>query len=238
MSKLINKIIEGYHATIFAYGQTGSGKTYTMEGYEYYNKSHTGGNKSPALIAGHPDDSKIYKQPTTPPPTEEINSKNSVTATSAQTQGMIKGKSKIMKISNGIHVISKDIEYAGLIPRSINELYNDIQRAKADCQTTSFKVYCSFLQIYNERIYDLLRENGSNLRLRWNKDDQFSVEGLAVFECTTAQEAMVFYNCGVKNKIMATHSLNIASSRSHTLFSLTLEQNTTDKMVLYIYIYI
>ena len=28
----VQKVVEGYHATIFAYGQTGSGKTYTMEG--------------------------------------------------------------------------------------------------------------------------------------------------------------------------------------------------------------
>lgn len=35
ISGLINKVMEGFHATIFAYGQTGSGKTYTMEGYKY-----------------------------------------------------------------------------------------------------------------------------------------------------------------------------------------------------------
>ena len=35
VDKMIDKVIEGYHATIFAYGQTGSGKTYTMEGYNY-----------------------------------------------------------------------------------------------------------------------------------------------------------------------------------------------------------
>lgn len=32
ISKLINRVVDGYHGTIFAYGQTGSGKTYTMEG--------------------------------------------------------------------------------------------------------------------------------------------------------------------------------------------------------------
>lgn len=32
---LLDKTIEGYHATLFAYGQTGVGKTYTMEGYDY-----------------------------------------------------------------------------------------------------------------------------------------------------------------------------------------------------------
>ena len=32
---LLDRTIEGYHATLFAYGQTGVGKTYTMEGYDY-----------------------------------------------------------------------------------------------------------------------------------------------------------------------------------------------------------
>ena len=35
MDFLLQKVIEGYHATVFAYGQTGSGKTFTMEGYDY-----------------------------------------------------------------------------------------------------------------------------------------------------------------------------------------------------------
>lgn len=32
MDKLICRVIDGYHSTIFAYGQTGSGKTYTIDG--------------------------------------------------------------------------------------------------------------------------------------------------------------------------------------------------------------
>ena len=35
IASLLDRTIEGYHATLFAYGQTGAGKTYTMEGYEY-----------------------------------------------------------------------------------------------------------------------------------------------------------------------------------------------------------
>jgi Cdc6-like AAA superfamily ATPase len=34
VEKLVDRVIEGYHSTIFAYGQTGSGKTYTMQGVE------------------------------------------------------------------------------------------------------------------------------------------------------------------------------------------------------------
>jgi hypothetical protein len=31
----VEKVLQGFHATILAYGQTSSGKTYTMEGYDY-----------------------------------------------------------------------------------------------------------------------------------------------------------------------------------------------------------
>ena len=34
---LIERVVQGFHATVFVYGQTGSGKTYTMEGYKYQN---------------------------------------------------------------------------------------------------------------------------------------------------------------------------------------------------------
>ena len=32
--RLIDRVVDGYHGTIFAYGQTGSGKSFTMEGNE------------------------------------------------------------------------------------------------------------------------------------------------------------------------------------------------------------
>lgn len=45
VSRLVNKVVEGYHATIFAYGQTGSGKTFTMEGNEREFDHHGGGEQ-------------------------------------------------------------------------------------------------------------------------------------------------------------------------------------------------
>ena len=35
LGKMVRRVVQGYHSTIFAYGQTGSGKTFTMEGYKY-----------------------------------------------------------------------------------------------------------------------------------------------------------------------------------------------------------
>jgi hypothetical protein len=49
------------------------------------------------------------------------------------------------------------------------------------------------------------------------------VENLYVFQCSTPDHALELYNKGIKNKIVASHNLNHASSRSHAIFTLTFE---------------
>jgi hypothetical protein len=61
------------------------------------------------------------------------------------------------------------------------------------------------------------------LRIRWTKKDQFVVENLYVFECQTREEAIKLFKFGSQNKILASHNLNEFSSRSHSIFTLTIE---------------
>jgi kinesin family protein 4/21/27 len=61
------------------------------------------------------------------------------------------------------------------------------------------------------------------LRLRWNSEEQFSVENLFVCECKSADEVMDFFRMGVRNRVTATHKLNWASSRSHSILTLRVE---------------
>ena len=80
---------------------------------------------------------------------------------------------------------------------------------------TSCVVRLSFLQIYNEKIFDLLnpsitvsqREVGgrgdefSGLRLRWDAAKRhFFVENLFQYECSSAEEALQHYQQGIQNK--------------------------------------
>ncbi|OWZ24569.1 Kinesin [Phytophthora megakarya] len=44
----------------------------------------------------------------------------------------------------------------GVIPRSIERLFAEIEREKRGAVGTLFSVYCSFIEIYNEKIYDIL----------------------------------------------------------------------------------
>jgi len=49
------------------------------------------------------------------------------------------------------------------------------------------------------------------------------VENLYVFECATPEEAIELFKFGSKNRVLASHNLNDLSSRSHTIFTLTVE---------------
>jgi hypothetical protein len=87
------------------------------------------------------------------------------------------------------------------------------------------------MQVYKERIYDLLNKSqiksvindGPGLKLKWNKNDVFTVENLYMFECRSVEDVMALYHFGIKNKVVASHNMNNASSRSHSMLSLTVE---------------
>jgi hypothetical protein len=115
-------------------------------------------------------------------------------------------------------------ERHGLVQRSIAEVYRQVTECNKD-KLVQTSVTCSFIQIYSEKIYDLLNFSHENsLRVRWTKDEQFAVENLYCVECRTALDAIRVYNHGIRNRFMAGHKLNIASSRSHTIFTITIRK--------------
>ncbi len=92
-------------------------------------------------------------------------------------------------------------------------------------------MFVSFYQIYNEKVFDLLntdsnvlgKKGDQGLRIRWSKKEQFVVENLYIFEASSAKEANELFKFGSRNRVLASHNLNEASSRSHCIFSLTIE---------------
>ncbi|CAK9016019.1 Chromosome-associated kinesin KIF4B (Chromokinesin-B) [Durusdinium trenchii] len=123
-------------------------------------------------------------------------------------------------------------EKLGIVPRCIEGLFQRMEQQSlaGDC---SFTFRLSFLQIYNERIFDLLNpvhltnHSLGGLRLHWNpRESSVSVENLFVFECRTPGEALNYYKAGVKNRTVASHQMNQASSRSHSVLTLTIERRS------------
>ena len=103
-------------------------------------------------------------------------------------------------------------------------------------------VNVSFLQLYNEKIYDLLnrdmfkpqkqgkmmfkmlRNADDGLKLKWNQYDVYTVENLLNVECESVDEILHLFHYGLQNKTIGSHKMNMTSSRSHTIFCITVEQ--------------
>ena len=115
-------------------------------------------------------------------------------------------------------------ESHGIILRVIECLFHRMHERMSHNATIRYKVKCSFLQLYNERVMDLLNPSSmqmkEGLRIRYTRDDHFNVENLFIFDCDTAEQVRELFFLGTKHKIMGTHQMNIQSSRSHCLFTL------------------
>ncbi|XP_076014647.1 kinesin-like protein KIF15 [Genypterus blacodes] len=115
-------------------------------------------------------------------------------------------------------------ELRGVIPRSFEYLFFLINReVEKSAKAKSFLCKCSFIEIYNEQIYDLLDTASASLFLRENIKKGLFVEGAVEKFVTSAAEAYQVLSMGWRNRRVASTSMNRESSRSHAVFTMTLE---------------
>nr|XP_045584392.1 kinesin-like protein KIF12 isoform X1 [Procambarus clarkii]XP_045584393.1 kinesin-like protein KIF12 isoform X1 [Procambarus clarkii]XP_045584394.1 kinesin-like protein KIF12 isoform X1 [Procambarus clarkii] len=120
-------------------------------------------------------------------------------------------------------------ESHGLIFRSFVYLFNQLQ--SRDDQ--EFTLTASYLEIYNEKVIDLLNMGTNNkpLQVRWSKKKRgFFVENLFEIECAELDDLLAVLEEGLRNRAVASHNMNEYSSRSHTILSvnITSEQKADD----------
>ncbi|KAA0724089.1 Kinesin-like protein KIF15-A [Triplophysa tibetana] len=123
-------------------------------------------------------------------------------------------------------------ELRGVIPRSFEYLFFLIQReVEKSGGMKSFLCKCSFIEIYNEQIYDLLDSVSTSLFLRENIKRGVFVEGAGERYAASAAEAYQVLSMGWRNRRVASTSMNRESSRSHAVFTMTLESKETRQEV-------
>jgi hypothetical protein len=72
-------------------------------------------------------------------------------------------------------------------------LFEEIMGAKATGATT---LRASYLEIYNEHVYDLLNPKGPSLPIRWNAEKGFFVENLYVIDCEVLDDCLAILEEG------------------------------------------
>jgi hypothetical protein len=112
---------------------------------------------------------------------------------------------------------------AGIIPRAIKEIFASTVQMEVDTQPA---VYCSFVQIYNEQIFDLLRDSNMDRPLEIHEDRQngIFVEGLSEYAVRGVNDCLQLLQAGEQHRAVRSTHMNQVSSRSHSVFQLLLEQ--------------
>ncbi|KAK5898928.1 hypothetical protein CesoFtcFv8_008461 [Champsocephalus esox] len=119
---------------------------------------------------------------------------------------------------------------AGLIPRFCEGLFTRIA-ATTRWDEASFRAEVSYLEIYNERVRDLLRRKSTqtyNLRVREHPKDGPYVEDLSKHLVQNYSDVEELMEAGNINRTTASTSMNDVSSRSHAIFTINFTQAKFD----------
>uniref|UniRef100_A0A3B4TYT3 Kinesin family member 13B n=1 Tax=Seriola dumerili TaxID=41447 RepID=A0A3B4TYT3_SERDU len=119
-------------------------------------------------------------------------------------------------------------EQPGLIPRLCSSLFGrTVQEAR---EGESFTVEVSYMEIYNEKVRDLLDPKGSRqaLRVREHKVLGPYVDGLSRLAVASYKDIESLMSEGNKSRTVAATNMNEESSRSHAVFNIILTHTLMD----------
>ncbi|XP_051560897.1 kinesin-like protein KIF16B [Myxocyprinus asiaticus] len=118
----------------------------------------------------------------------------------------------------------------GLIPRICEGLFSRIS-GMTRRDEASFRTEVSYLEIYNERVRDLLRRKMAktfNLRVREHPKEGPYVEDLSKHLVQNYSDVEELMEAGNINRTTASTGMNDASSRSHAIFTINFTQAKFD----------
>ncbi|XP_041841504.1 kinesin-like protein KIF13B isoform X1 [Melanotaenia boesemani] len=116
----------------------------------------------------------------------------------------------------------------GLIPRLCSALFERTQKEQREEE--SFTVEVSYMEIYNEKVRDLLDPKGSRqtLRVREHKVLGPYVDGLSRLAVASYKDIESLMSEGNKSRTVAATNMNEESSRSHAVFNIILTHTLKD----------
>ncbi|WAR55018.1 hypothetical protein PtB15_4B636 [Puccinia triticina] len=216
VAPILTEVLQGYNCTIFAYGQTGTGKTYTMTG-----------------------DLSIPTATTIMPTTKADSGPTSPLGLSYDSTPLVIPTS-LRKFTNE----------AGIIPRVLHSLFNMLEDCSEE-EKVEFGVKVSFVELYNEELRDLNYLESSantesnnppsgstNLKIFEDSNTKKGATGgsgvyiqnLTETAISSATEGIKILTLGSSRRQIAATKCNEQSSRSHSVFSITIhvKENTKD----------
>lgn len=113
----------------------------------------------------------------------------------------------------------------GLVPKSISYLFSELQKI-----FSSFCVASSFVEVYNEQVFDLLGNPLMPLQVRERSPGEVWIAGAKESPVNSAEDALRAFREGDANRKIGATAMNRQSSRSHALFTLRIKTRGMPKM--------
>ncbi|EDW50569.1 GM13923 [Drosophila sechellia] len=111
----------------------------------------------------------------------------------------------------------------GIIPNAFAHIFGHIAKAK---ENQKFLVRVSYMEIYNEEVRDLLgKDVGKSLEVKERPDIGVFVKDLSGYVVHNADDLENIMRLGNKNRAVGATKMNQESSRSHAIFSITVERS-------------
>mmetsp|Transcript_9614 Transcript_9614/g.14470 ORF Transcript_9614/g.14470 Transcript_9614/m.14470 type:complete len:762 (-) Transcript_9614:127-2412(-) len=123
--------------------------------------------------------------------------------------------------SNTYDAVNLEGSLVGLIPRAIQQIF----QLSHHPEVLQFSVLCSFVQLYNENCYDMLRDPNMAHPLTIREDHQeIYVQGLSEYIVKSVHETLQLLRVAEENRAIRETNMNQFSSRSHSIFQIFVEQ--------------
>ncbi|KAK3596546.1 hypothetical protein CHS0354_013230 [Potamilus streckersoni] len=118
----------------------------------------------------------------------------------------------------------------GIIPRVINSLFQRIEEEKKQLgfEKWKYKVSFSYLEIYNEKVQDLLQPKNTDLPIREDAEKNILVPNLGEKIIENFDDFKVHFGPASNNRTIAATKMNLRSSRSHSILLLKVVKSTEE----------
>ncbi|CAD8186568.1 unnamed protein product [Paramecium octaurelia] len=129
------------------------------------------------------------------------------------------GKTYTMQ-GKGYDDSAHDDVHLGLQPRLIQQLFKELPKEN------NWAIKCTYLEIYNEQLIDLLND-AKPMPLTIREDSKrVYVENITEIAASSFNDVLSLMQRGLANRHVSATQMNLESSRSHSIFTLQLEQRT------------
>ncbi|KAK7321269.1 hypothetical protein VNO77_31748 [Canavalia gladiata] len=132
----------------------------------------------------------------------------------------------------------------GIIPKVMETIFKRVQAMK---ESSEFLIRVSFIEIFKEEVFDLLDPNSSRgdvastakpavptrvpIQIRETVNGGITLAGVTEAEVKTKEEMSSYLSRGSLSRATASTNMNSQSSRSHAIFTITMEQKNGDDVL-------